>query len=117
MITIIAGSRSISEHEDKMLECLNDIDNCPWEITKVISGTARGADTVGILWADKNNIPLKKMPAEWDDYGWKAGHKRNEEMAKIADACIVFWDGKSGGSKNMIEHCLKYKLNLWIKHI
>ena len=33
-------------------------------------------------------------------------------LAKYADALIVFWDGKSTGSKNMIESAMKYKLKI-----
>jgi hypothetical protein len=45
-------------------------------------------------------------------YGRIAGFVRNEEMAKIADACVVFWDGKSTGSADMIALAEKYKLQL-----
>lgn len=41
-----------------------------------------------------------------DKYGNAAGPMRNEEMAKYADGLIVFWNGKSSGTKNMIE-CAK----------
>ena len=32
-----------------------------------------------------------------------AGPIRNEEMAEVSDALIAFWDGKSRGTKSMIE--------------
>ena len=32
-----------------------------------------------------------------------AGPLRNEKMARVADALIAFWDGKSRGTKNMID--------------
>ena len=38
-------------------------------------------------------------------------------MAKEADACIVFWDGKSTGTKNMIDLAKKYKLKLRVINI
>ena len=41
----------------------------------------------------------------------------NETMAKEADACIVFWDGKSTGTKNMIDLAKKYKLKLRVINI
>lgn len=46
---------------------------------------------------------VDQYPADWDTYGKSAGYRRNEDMAKIADACIVFWDGESRGSKHMID--------------
>jgi hypothetical protein len=35
-------------------------------------------------------------------------------MAKVADACVIFWDGKSKGTKHMIDIAKKYKLKLRI---
>jgi len=48
-------------------------------------------------------LNLIKFPAEWNKFGKAAGPKRNKEMAIAADALIAFWDGKSRGTKNMIE--------------
>ena len=55
------------------------------------------------------------FPADWDKYGKAAGFIRNEQMAQNADALVVFWDGKSRGTKNMIELAAKYKLKVRIK--
>lgn len=44
------------------------------------------------------------MPADWDRLGKKAGMVRNAQMADYADAAIVFWDGKSNGTANMISN-------------
>ncbi len=62
----------------------------------------------------KNNIKIIEFPADWEKFGKKAGYIRNEEMAKYSDSCIVFWDGKSKGTKHMIELAKKYNLNLKI---
>lgn len=80
------------------------------EIPTIISGTARGADQLGERLAREHNFPLILMPADWDTFGRRAGVVRNEEMAKIATHCIVFWDGESPGTKHMISMCKKYKL-------
>ena len=53
----------------------------------------------------------------WDLYGKKAGYMRNEEMAKVADGAIIFWDGESKGTKHMIDLCKKFKLKLRIVKI
>ena len=80
----------------------------------IISGTARGADQLGERYAQENGYNLLKFPADWDKYGKSAGYKRNEEMAKVADACVVFWDGQSRGSKHMIDIAQKYNLKIRI---
>lgn len=97
MKTIIAGSRDFDSFAlvDETCEFLG--------ITEVVSGGARGADKVGELFAEYYRLPLKRFPANWEKYGRSAGHRRNAEMAKYADAAVVFWDGKSPGSKGMID--------------
>ena len=54
------------------------------------------------------------MPADWNKYGKSAGYKRNEEMANIADAALVIWDGESRGSKHMIDIAKKQKLQVYV---
>lgn len=99
MKTIIAGSRGFNDL-DRLDFCLYQV---PWEITEVVSGTARGADSLGEYWAEQNGIPIKQFPADWNKWGKRAGYIRNIEMAKYADACIIFWDGDSKGSKHMMD--------------
>lgn len=109
MKTIVAGSRTFNNY--KLLKStLDEIT----EITEIVSGTAKGADTLGEKYAKESNIPLVLFPADWNKYRNSAGYIRNEEMAKYADACIVFWDGKSKGTKHMIDLALKYQLDLKI---
>lgn len=83
------------------------------EIT-IISGTARGADQLGERYAKERGIKLIQMPADWNRYGRAAGYRRNKQMAAIATHCIVFWDGKSPGTKHMINIAQQYNLTLRI---
>jgi len=69
----------------------------------IISGTAKGADTLAIQYAKEKNIYLIQMPADWNTYKKSAGFKRNVAMAQIADGLVAFWDGKSHGTGHMIE--------------
>ena len=69
----------------------------------IISGCARGADTLGLRYASENAFDVEEYPADWDKYGKKAGYMRNVEMAENANALIAFWDGKSKGTKHMID--------------
>ena len=79
------------------------MDKLPWEPTEIISGAARGADNLGAVYAYDKGIFLWTMPADWVKHGKKAGILRNLEMAKHADALVAFWDGKSKGTKHMIQ--------------
>lgn len=75
----------------------------PWlEVTEVVCGMAQGADECGHRWAQYNNIPVKKFPADWATFNKRAGPLRNLQMAEYADGLIAFWDGKSTGTADMI---------------
>ena len=111
MKTIIAGSRDIIDYDFVK----GVIDSCPWEITEVVSGTARGVDMMGERWAKKNGIPVTRMPADWQTFGRSAGPKRNERMAVYADAVVLIWNGISRGTGNMLEHASAYGLTIHCK--
>lgn len=70
---------------------------------EIVSGAARGVDTFAIEIGDQYKIPVKTFPADWDTHGKQAGYLRNAEMAEYADALIAIWDGKSPGTKMMID--------------
>lgn len=73
------------------------------DITEIVSGHALGADSLGEAYANFYGIKLTIFKADWDTYGRAAGPIRNKQMIDYADAIIVFWDGKSRGTKNDID--------------
>ena len=101
---IIAGSRGFSNYKllkEKCNEYLRE-KRKQYNII-IISGGARGADTLGEKYAQDEGFSLEVFPANWNKFGKSASFIRNEQMAEIADALIAFWDGKSHGTKHMIE--------------
>ena len=102
MKLIIAGSREFTDY--KLLTETMAVGGLNADIVAtVVSGCARGADRLGEKWAVAHGIPIARFPANWDSYGKRAGYVRNSEMAEYADACIVFWNGSSKGTKHMID--------------
>lgn len=86
---------------------------------EIVEGDAIGADKNGGRYAQENNIRLTLFPVtkeDWDTKGKAAGPIRNQAMADYCnpatDACIVFWDGVSRGTKNMIETAKKKGLDV-----
>lgn len=116
MKLIIAGSRGLLVFSE-MIEDLRQFHGI--KITEVVSGGAAGIDKSGEYFAGRFNIPVKQFIPDWNDlthpdavirinnynkeYDATAGHRRNTEMANYADALLVIWDGKSSGSKNMLD--------------
>ena len=101
---VIAGSRDFNDYAllskavDKHLG--DKVDDAK---IIIISGTAPGADQLGERYAKEKGYKLECYPADWGHYGKAAGPVRNMNMANVADGVIVFWDGESSGTKNMIE--------------
>lgn len=101
---VVSGCRSYNDYN----EAKKFIDIC---ISKIkteyslifVSGACRGADLLGERYAQENNYTLEKYPAEWDKFGKSAGPRRNKKMAETGDFFICFWDGKSPGTKTMID--------------
>lgn len=101
MKLIIAGTRDFNIYsllKEKVLHLTKDVN-----ITHIISGGARGADSLGERFAREHDIEIIRKPAEWDKYGKSAGFRRNSEMADEGDLLIAFWDGKSKGTAHMID--------------
>jgi len=100
---IVAGGR---DFRDRKL-CFESLDHLTANFGKgqieVVCGMARGADTLGRLWAETKGIPVTKFPVEWEKYGRRAGYIRNDQMAEYATHLIAFWDGVSRGTRHMIE--------------
>jgi hypothetical protein len=109
MKTIVAGSRDGITYA----EVLQAIFTCPWKITEVVCGLARGVDSSGEYAAKHElNVPVAYFPADWQTHGRAAGHIRNAEMADYADALILVWNGRSAGSKNMLVNAQKRGLKI-----
>ena len=108
---IIAGGRDFSDYDLLKVKMNRILSNIADEIV-VISGTARGADSLGEKYATEMGYKLEKYPANWNKYGKRAGYLRNEQMADVAHACVCFWDSKSKGTKHMIDLANEKKLKL-----
>ncbi len=85
------------------------------ENTVIVSGGAKGADTLAEKYAADNGIEIKVFPAEWSKYGRSAGPIRNKKMLDFISGSgnplvVAFWDGKSRGTKNTIETARKMKI-------
>ena len=110
MRTIIAGPRDFTE-----AACLlTALRESQFVITEVVSGGAPGIDTLGEQWAEKQGIPVKRFPADWDKFGRAAGPIRNKQMAEYAEQLLACWDGQSRGTCDMIRTARKQGLNVYV---
>ena len=115
---VVAGCRDYDnyhEAEEYIDSCINGMKSeCEFLF---ISGGCHGADALGERYAREHGYKIKRYPAEWEKYGRAAGPMRNRKMAEIADFIICFWDGKSRGTKTMIDFATEKGKPLKIKRI
>jgi hypothetical protein len=81
---------------------------------KIISGMALGADALAIDYADKHKLTKTLFPANWKRYPRIAGFLRNEDMLSVATHLVAFWDGKSSGTRHMIEIAKGKGIPVWV---
>lgn len=118
MRVIVAGSRGIANRawiRDILYGLCIDVpyENSPLcYMEELVCGMAKGPDLIAREFAEHTRqaydvkIKITDFPADWDAHGKKAGILRNIQMGDYADALIAFWDGKSRGTKHMIDYML-----------
>jgi hypothetical protein len=109
---IIAGDRRFNDYEH-LCAVMNSLYLMGLRPTEIVSGRAKGADTLGERWAREHHIPVKHHKA--------AGHIRNKQMADYAkeDAghLLAFLAEGSKGTKNMIETARKLGLSVMVEEV
>lgn len=106
MKVAVIGSRGLK---------VNDLEKyLPEETTEIVSGGAKGVDTSAKEYANANGIKLTEFLPKYDIYGNSAPLKRNIEIIEYADIVLAFWDGKSRGTKFVIDNCKKRGVQLKI---
>ena len=83
-------------------------------MTEIVSGGAKGVDTTAREYATENGIKLTEFLPEYSRYKRGAPLKRNIQIAEYADKVLAFWDGKSRGTKHMIDLAKKYGLEVHV---
>jgi hypothetical protein len=121
MKIIIAGTRTFNNYAELERVCDRLLIN-QTEI-EIVSGDGdggfvngekvHGTDQLGIQYAQNRGYLLTKFPANWKTFKRAAGPVRNRQMAEYVGeggGLIAFWDGKSPGTKSMIDFAKEFKL-------
>lgn len=111
---IVAGGRDFSDTE-LFLQTMQQVEQELAEYSvSLVSGMAKGADMMGYMFAKQEGITCHHFPADWNKYGKSAGFRRNQEMADFSDGLVAFWDGRSSGTKHMIQTMRDMGKDVWI---
>jgi len=104
----VIGSRTFVNYEF-MKEILDS-----FSFSEIVSGGAKGADSLARRYAEEKNIPITEILPDWNQYGKSAGFKRNKLIINQSDAIIAFWNGESKGTKNSIDLAKRDGKNVYI---
>ena len=107
---IVAGGRDFQDF-DLLTKKLDILFSKRADVV-IISGMAKGADSLAVKYAEENKLRVSEFHANWAKHGNASGFRRNIEMARFADACVCFWNGKSPGTKHMIDTAKRMNLKL-----
>ncbi len=98
----VIGSRSFSDKQ-LLFSILSGINN----IELIISGGAKGADQMAEEFAKQHNIDTLIFKPDYNQFGRGAPLIRNKHIVNSSELIVAFWDGKSRGTKNALEHTQK----------
>ncbi len=112
MKVLVIGSRGFDDYE-LLKETLDDLLSNASDI-EIVSGGAKGADSLAERYAKEKGCSCRVFPAEWSKYGKSAGYLRNAEMHRYISKykeriCIAFWDGISKGTQHSFSLAEKYQ--------
>jgi len=113
MKVIIAGSRSITDYG----LVIDAVIKSKFKITEVVSGTAKGVDTLGERYAMDECIPIKRFKPNWTKYKKSAGFIRNEKMIQYVHpkgGLILVWDSMSKGSAHTLQYAREKKIKIYL---
>ena len=99
MKVAVIGSRGL--HVDHLEDYL------PKGVTEIVSGGAKGIDTCAKDYALRHELKLTEFLPEYEKYGRGAPLRRNITIIEYADFVLAFWDGRSRGTKYVIDNCKK----------
>ena len=132
---IVAGGRNFNDFNLMTQSLDNILTQAKVDKIVVVSGKAKGADTLGERYAKLRGHAVAPFPADWNNisipgavvktnsygkYNSRAGHMRNEKMARYTAASpvrgvlVAFWNGNAGGTSSMIKIARSYGLRVFV---
>lgn len=79
----------------------------PDNISEIISGGAAGVDRAAEKYAKDKGIPITVIKPDYTQYRRNAPLIRNKTIVELSDMVIAIWDGKSRGTKFIIDYAEK----------
>jgi len=108
----IVGSRDFNDY-DALVKFIKEKINLK-DVESVISGGARGADSLAERFAYNFKFKTIIFKPDWNKHGKKAGFLRNILIIENADVVFAFWDGESRGTLLSINLAKEQNKKLYV---
>lgn len=101
-VLAVIGSRKftncalLAEHMDEVCAA--------FDVSAIVSGGAKGADSLAAGYAATRGLPVQIFEPDWAQFGRGAGPIRNKAIVSAADVVLAFWDGESRGTKQALAY-------------
>lgn len=110
----IVGSRTFGDYEllkETLAPFLHyyKIKFLPLDCFVIISGGARGADSLAERYIKDYGLECFIFRPDWNKHGKAAGYIRNQQIVDESDVIVAFWDGESKGTKDTIDKARRAK--------
>lgn len=108
MRILICGSRDFTDYP-QLCSVMDEMNLDEVQPITIISGEARGADTLAKQYAEECGWDYEGYPADWNTHGRRAGPIRNRQMLVEGkpDLVVAFRGPNSRGTQNMITQAEK----------
>ena len=104
----IIGSRTFDNYD--LLKSVVSTDG----VEQIISGGAKGADSLARDFAAENGLPMLEFLPDYKTHGRSAPFVRNSQIVEAADIVYAFWDGKSTGTLDSLKKARTLKKTIVI---
>lgn len=110
----IVGGRDFNNYDLLKNELGNYIEENKISLNSIVSGGAKGADTLAEKFADEMGVEIIVFKPNFEKFGRCAALARNTQIVENSDTVFAFWDGKSKGTHDSIKKAEKLKKKLFI---
>lgn len=104
MKVAIIGSRNFEQFNFQKI-----LDNIPGNCTEIVSGGAKGIDTIAADIAEALHLKFTCFKPEYHIYAKSAPLKRNQQIVDYSDYILAVWDIKSKGTMHVLSRCIAQK--------
>jgi hypothetical protein len=119
----IVGSRTFDNydlfkyHVNELLHKITDGLTPKFENYRIVSGGAKGVDSMARQYANEHKIELLEFLPDWRKNGKVAGLLRNTDIINNADWVIAFLQNNSNGTRDSINKAKKANKKLDVIYI